>query len=213
MVIWYQGKGVVAALPYLEESLALYEESGRAAHIAIVLNSLGIVKCYQRDYVAARSYLEESLRLMRMSPFQLMVAYFLENLGVVALKQGQYQEAFRHLEESLKIELEKRDQTGIPSNLVGQAALLVELYSRGRLVCSRLLMRAAELCGVGSNLLKVTGARFDPLAQELYEEVVSIAQGELEEAAFKASFEEGQQRNWEEVAQELLKMSWSGLGE
>jgi tetratricopeptide (TPR) repeat protein len=92
-----------AAIPLLEEALALVRAHGEQAVIAMVRGELAHARLYASDYRQAVPLLEECLAWARGAGDAGFVAWFLEDLGRAALEQGDNERAKPLLEESLAL--------------------------------------------------------------------------------------------------------------
>jgi tetratricopeptide (TPR) repeat protein len=90
----------------LDESLALFRETGDQWGIAQPLHGLGDVAYQTGDYEAARQRLEEALHLRREVGDRWLTAQTLNILGEVARCQGDYRRAETYYQESRRLYME-----------------------------------------------------------------------------------------------------------
>lgn len=108
--LWY-GSGVLTrmhgdlpqASVYLNESLQLWKALNDRYHIALTLNSLGVVLFNQSEYDRAGELFAESLLLYQELGEPNRVAIALNNLGNVAFKQGDLERAATQYYQALQL--------------------------------------------------------------------------------------------------------------
>jgi len=91
------------ATAYLNQSLALFRQTGDHEGVARVLLNLGWVAFCQGDLALATPLLEETLNLTRQYDDKPCLAASLSYLGLVALVEGKYEQAEPLCRESVKI--------------------------------------------------------------------------------------------------------------
>lgn len=173
----------------LGESLRLFEELGDKRRIAITLDLLGCVYMRQGHYEQALQFSFKSLGLERELGDRWGIAASLHNLGEVKLRQGQYQAARNLYLESLGIlgELgEKYIGDGL-DNLAGLA------------IAQQDYARAAQLYAASDRLRQQTDSPRDNLEQTKYAQMLVQIRGDLDEAAFKLAWAQGQELELEQA--------------
>src|SRR5260370_30505462 len=109
----------------LEESLALFRESGEKVGLALSLSLAGQVALDQGDAVTARLRVEESLRLSREMGHKAGLVASLSLLARVAAAQGDEMEAYALFEECLMLARNVSHKGLLASCLEGVAILFV----------------------------------------------------------------------------------------
>jgi tetratricopeptide (TPR) repeat protein len=145
-VAFFQGEYSRAQLQ-LEESLALFKESGNKWGMAYALLRLANVISKQGDQNTAYALLEECLLLARELVYKWGLAYALLLLGQLDLSREDYTRTRSHLEESLAINRELGDQRHTVKSLLQLASVATlqgdtmtarALYEEGLTIASAL---------------------------------------------------------------------------
>src|SRR4051812_30718117 len=92
-----------AAEPFLDESLALWQQLGDMTGTAHVLNHLGTLAMARFEYDASRALLRDALEMRRAINDERGVAVSLRNLGLLAALQRDFQTARTLYEEALPL--------------------------------------------------------------------------------------------------------------
>jgi len=92
-----------AARARLEESVAIFQELGEEATIAMARNTLAEAAILQGDTGLAKSMLEENLALARKVEVVFTIGWSLNHLGHVAQLEGDFEKAIQLHEESLPL--------------------------------------------------------------------------------------------------------------
>ncbi|HEV3351848.1 MAG TPA: tetratricopeptide repeat protein [Acidimicrobiales bacterium] len=92
-----------AAQPFLDESLALWQQLGDMAGTAHALNHLGTLAMARFEYDASRALLRDALEMRRAINEERGVAVSLRNLGLLAALQRDFQTARTLYEEALPL--------------------------------------------------------------------------------------------------------------
>jgi tetratricopeptide (TPR) repeat protein len=118
---------------YLNESLQLWKGLNDRYHIALTLNSLGVVLFNQSEYARAEKLFAESLLLYRELNEANRVAIALNNLANVAFKQGDLERAAMQYYQALHLmegdQAHKRTVALLKLNL-GEIARLRKEYAQ-----------------------------------------------------------------------------------
>jgi tetratricopeptide (TPR) repeat protein len=179
-----------AARTLYAECLALRQALGDERGVALLLNNLGLVTEQQGDNAAARVLFEKSLTSFRKLGSKQSLLEPLNNLGRIVRKQGDYALAPPLFYESLTIGQEidaKPDMAEALKEVAGLAAAQGEFK------------RAARLWGVAEALREAIGAPLPPDERPDYEREVAHVRAQLDEAAFKAAWQEGRVMTLEEA--------------
>src|SRR5438874_2632734 len=92
-----------AAQPFLDESLALWQQLGDMAGTAHAINHLGTLAMARFEYDASRAFLRDALEMRRAINDERGVAVSLRNLGLLAALQRDFQTARTLYEEALPL--------------------------------------------------------------------------------------------------------------
>ncbi|MGI4790123.1 MAG: AfsR/SARP family transcriptional regulator [Janthinobacterium lividum] len=193
-IIAYDQGDSVAARRLWEEALALARQIGVSA--AAALANLGELTFEEGQADKALLLLEEALALHRVSGSQYNIAYVLKVLVTVQHQRGDLKAAGRFLAESLPIQHELGNRAGIAQTLEAAAALALT---------AKHPEAAARLAGAASALRATIAVPLPGNERVRHEETVSSARAALGTAAFQHAFVLGQERTWQQAAQELLR--------
>jgi tetratricopeptide (TPR) repeat protein len=174
----------------LEESLALRRSQGNGRGIAIALNNLGLVACYQGDYARARMLLEESLTLRRSLGDRRGIANSLGNLGRVAAGLGDHVTGRTLFQQSLALRRDQGDRRGIVECLEGlsMVALLKQEPTR-----------ATRLLGAAEALRVASGFPDPRLMGDMSDQMLADLCLKLGDAEFTATWAEGRAMDMEQA--------------
>jgi hypothetical protein len=119
-------------------------------------------------------------------------------LGYVALFQDNYGQAVSRFVESLELRRELGDKVRIAHCLAGLAGAAGVL---GRPV------QATRLFGAAAAQLSTTGASLNPAGQAAYDRNLVAVRASMDEAAFEATWAEGQAMNQKQAMAEALRVA------
>ncbi len=179
-----------------KESSALMREVGDIRFLETVTRNRGINAMCTGDYAEARVHLEESLTRSRESGSKQGVALSLVCLGTVALLQGEHERAAKHFTGSIKTLHELGD---LPSVAGCMDSLAATAGAQGE------TSRAARLFAAGAALREAIGAQWPPDERVLIEPYLKAVRSRLDEASWKAAWEEGRAMRLEEAISYALK--------
>lgn len=136
-----------AARTLLEESLAIFRETGNEEGIASKLYALGSIEFAQGNFNAARKFLDESIIFFRKLENLVMTASALHMLGHVESHKGNYAQARIFMEESVLISRHIGDRWNIPSRLcyLGLVALNEGKHAEARTLLEESLATARKI--------------------------------------------------------------------
>ncbi len=177
--IWQ--KGDLAAVSFLEESLAFSREFDDQVAIATTLHTLASVFDTVSEKQRARVFAEQSLVLSRQLAHPHRIASAFHRLGSIARSLGEYKEAVGHFQEALAAFRQVDDRYHIILVLaeLGKAMYIVGEFPRETImmVVSEAVTRAREL---GSNEALFVGVGIHAEIS-LWNEDYEVAEGELQE--------------------------------
>jgi predicted ATPase len=190
------------ALALLERSVSLFEEVGSLDVIGPGLESVATVTRWQGDFKRAAAVLDKALAWRRAHESggnKVIAANLLCERGMVAWAQGFYEEAQSSLRESLSLSYKYRCRYSMAYSLTALAGLAA---SEGSDV--EALPRAARLAGAATTLLRITGGRFPPHDQMLFDDALARAREWLGEAAWESAYREGNTLPLEQTVSPLI---------
>jgi non-specific serine/threonine protein kinase len=190
-----QGDSATAQARF-EEALIYYRQHNDRVAQALTLSNLGLIATIAGDYPRARPLLEESILLSRGLGNKRALCQTLTILGHVTSEQGNLTEARGLLTECLILCQELGAKGLLPNALEVLAGLLV---SEGNAV------HAAQLLGYAQQLREALSAPREPSLSSFYERQVARVRSVLDEAAYRAAFEEGRVMTWEQAIELALR--------
>lgn len=93
----------VQACTYMEDSLALYRDSGHIVGIIGRLGALGELALLNGNYIAAHERLQEALELQGKLRVSGVTSEVISKLGLLAMRKGDFDQAQAYFEESLSL--------------------------------------------------------------------------------------------------------------
>ncbi len=136
-----------AAVPLLEEALALYRAEGRGREVVFALSDLGFVSIMRDDLEQAAAYTEEALSVARELDDRRAIAAALINRGEVRSLEGDHERAVADYEEALALRRTLGDLFLVLDASYNLAAALFRAgdLERARSVCEESRERARAL--------------------------------------------------------------------
>jgi predicted ATPase len=180
-----------------EESIALFRKLGLQFHVALKLNNLGFWRWLLGDLQAAKAHLEEAVAIAQSLPDLPTVCLARSNLSGVMLDLGDLTSAGLLARQALEFRHKQNDRWGLAYSLENFACLAVV---QGE------VRRAAHLWGVTEILRREIDAPMPPLWRTRYERFVALAKRQLDEASFRAAWQEGQRLGLEEAVTYALNV-------
>jgi predicted ATPase/class 3 adenylate cyclase len=174
------------------EALILSRESGDPDQFATGLANLGYEHLLEGDHEQATALNEEAARLYRDRGSRGGLVYALDNLAWAALVRGDHKRARVLHKETLALCRELGDKLIGSESLEGLACAAA---ARGE------AERSARLFGTASTL----GYQQAPAERVLREPYLAAARSRLDEAVWKAAWEEGQAMTFEEAVSYALE--------
>jgi predicted ATPase/DNA-binding SARP family transcriptional activator len=185
------------------QARALYGESLQLARAirdtwmeATVLNNLGLVALYEHDYAAAQAVYEASLVLRRQGGDPWAIAESLTGLGRVLVQQDDARRATILLQESVALLRDVGDNRALADSLEALAAA-TGLQGQPE--------RAARLWAAAETLRGASGAPLDQFDRTRNERWLAAVRAGVDEAAWRAAWQEGRTMPLEEAIAEALR--------
>ena len=173
-----------------EESLALGRKVGDRQRVRAVLINMGHVTSARGDFERAGALLEEGLAMSRESKDLYTNTTALLGLGIVETRRGDHGRAKMLLEEGLVLSRKL-------GSMVNAAEILETLAEMaGALGYGT---RAARLWGAADTLREVTGSPWAPLERRLHEPYLAAVRSGVDEADWRAAWEEGRAMTLEDA--------------
>ncbi|MBX3038590.1 MAG: tetratricopeptide repeat protein [Anaerolineales bacterium] len=101
------------ALPFLEQSLNIFQQISDKDGEGTALNSISQVFKEQGDYTKALTYLEQALAICQQLGNKKDEGTTLSNIAAIYRRQGDYDTALTHIKKALAIQLQIGDKAGI----------------------------------------------------------------------------------------------------
>jgi len=194
MVLTGQGEPAPARAA-MEEALALFRQEGDRWGTSQALNAMGDIARVQGDYDRASILYTESLQLYRQLGVKRDIPASLHNLGHVALARGDTQKAEAFFKESLMLHQELGNKQGSTECLVGLAGVAAAVQQPAR---------AARLLGSAAAVREALGLSVWPAEHATYERNLSATRAQLDEAGWRAAWEEGRAMSLEQAIEYAL---------
>jgi predicted ATPase/DNA-binding SARP family transcriptional activator len=171
-----------AAVPFFEESLAIFQELADRWGAACALESLAKTSWHQGDYARARALYEEFLGLCREWGREQQIVHTLGSLGHMTRDQGDYGLAAVYYRQGLLLRRERGNAFEMTQSLEDCAGLA---GLQGKFA------RAARLLGAGDAACESLGMTPPVALPDWYRRTVQRARAALGEEAFAAAWAEG----------------------
>jgi non-specific serine/threonine protein kinase len=178
----YDQCNLARATALFKASLDLQRQLGDKLGIAHALNSLGCVLSNKGDYALAHELLNEALGLFRELQVDWGTVYALVNLGRAELYLGNHQLARPPLEEGIALCLRLGNHDVLAEYLDAFAAMIGSQGQPGL---------AAKLLGAAEALRETIGATIPPVERPIYERLIALACGTLDNATLKSAWTKG----------------------
>ncbi|HEY5730795.1 MAG TPA: tetratricopeptide repeat protein [Anaerolineales bacterium] len=184
---WLQGD-FVQAESYYEECLSLRRPSENQSKIALALISIGNAAVERGDFERAESVYVEGLTLSREAGDLRSIAMALYGLGMVAIGRNEGSIASRRFKEALALFDELRNDFDV--------ALCLECLAYMAVMQGR-AAQGVMLWGANETLRESLHVSLFGNYRMRRERGVTMAHSQLDEAAFQAAWEKGQEIGWE----------------
>jgi predicted ATPase/DNA-binding SARP family transcriptional activator len=183
----------------IHQSIALFREMKEPWGLACALCEAGFLAYLRSDYDAAQTLLEEGLAPARSLGDRWAVSIMLSYLGFVANALGDSAVAQAHFLESLEIGRQMKDKGRMMQNLEG---LAIVFLAQGE------PEQASRLWGVAEALAQRIGTIASIQNRKEYEAQVAKARAQLGDVAFVKAWSQGRALPWDQVAADLLQISF-----
>lgn len=184
-----------AALPLVEESLALFHELHHPPGIAQALTVIGEIARYYGDDERAKHAYEECLTILKQTGETRRIGFLYQNLAFIALHEGDAERARDLALQALQI-------ARAMNNRLGQAKSLPILA--GTLGAVGQAQRAARLLGASESALERLGAFYEPNDQPEIDGIIAAVRVQLDETTFQMAWEEGRKLLLEQAVAQAI---------
>lgn len=183
-----------------EESLRLFRDLGTKQGIAHALNTMANIMRQQSDYTRATALIEESIAILDELRDTGFLAIALTTLGAIARDQRDYAEAAERYKESLVLFRTAGGKRGMAACLEGLAAVASGLDDA---------LSATRLCAAADALRNTLGVPLAQADRASYAAMLATIHETLDDASFKAVWEDGAAMPLEEIVAVALEMAVS----
>jgi ATP/maltotriose-dependent transcriptional regulator MalT len=178
----------------LEEGLAMASELGDRWNLSVARSYLGEVARLRGQYDEAESWFNQVIAERREWGEPKITAWSLMLLARIEIVRGNYAQAARHLSESFSLDREAGNRVTLPSLLESWAFLFA---------ASKNPRRAARLLGTAQALREKLGTSQRPIWRTECEHYLAGARSQLDEASFRAAWDEGHATPLEQAMAEV----------
>ncbi len=179
-----------AAMPIVEESLALFRALHHQPGIARALSILGEIARFSGDDDRARQAYEECLAVFQQAGERRRL-FFLANLAFIALHKGEAERADDLARQCLRLAREINNRLLVATTLAILAGALGALGQPEQ---------AVHLLGASESALERLGAFLQPNDQREIDGIIAAVRAQLDEATFQAAWAEGRALTLEQAA-------------
>ncbi len=169
-------------LPYLKESLALFQKAEDTRATSLCHYSFGAIARDQGHLAAALDSFGESLRLIRQVGDPVVTARTSFAIGDVLQRMGDFQQAKPYLLDSLRVYRQKGELWGVAFCLIDLARNAVREHDA---------TEAASMLGAASVLLEGEPDYFQSSGRGFYAPAKADVRARLEEPAFSQAWQAG----------------------
>jgi predicted ATPase/DNA-binding CsgD family transcriptional regulator len=184
-----------AAIPIVEQSLALFRELNYQPGIAQALNIIGEIARYSGDDDRARTAYEECLSVSKQTGETRRIIYMCQNLTFIALHEGNAERARDvgrqglHLTLTMNNKLEQAKTLAILAGAIGQLGQA---------------QRATRLLGASESALERFGAFHQLNDKPEIDHIIAAVRAQLNQATFQDAWAEGRALSLEQVVAQAL---------
>jgi tetratricopeptide (TPR) repeat protein len=179
-----------AAMPLVEESLALFHELSHQPGIAQALNLAGEIARYSGDDDYARHAYEECLAVCQQTGETRRIFMMYNNLAFIALHEGEAGHARDWGQEGLRLACSMNIKLDIANAL---AVLAGALGALGQPEV------AARLLGASERALERLGAFHVPNDKREIDDIIAAVRAQLDDATFQATWAKGRELTLEQA--------------
>lgn len=184
-----------AAMPLVEESLALFRELNYQPGIAQALNIMGEIARFSGDDDHARHAYEECLAVCQQTGETRRIGFMYSNLTFIALHEGEAERARDLGRQGLQLARTTNRRLDLAKDLSILAGAL------GALGQPEL---AARLLGASERAMERLGAVDVPSDKREIDDIITAVRAQLDEATFQAAWAQGHELTLEQAVAQAL---------
>ena len=196
------------AIPLAEEGLALFRELNYLPGVAQNLNIIGEIARNSGDDERAKRAYEECLVVCRQTGEVRRIGFMYWNLSYIAQHEGNHERALELGRQALQLACDRQNRTDMVFGLVGIAISFPARRPSGAATNSDYPWRTARLLGAAEAARERLGALVQPSDKVEYDRLVANVREQLDEATFRAAWDEGRQMTLEEGVADALDERW-----
>lgn len=194
-----------AAMPLVEESLALFRDLGHPPGTAQALNILGEIARFNGDDDRARRAYEECLTVARETGERRRIVFLYNNLAFIAMHEGDGEHAESLARQGLLLARDMENRLEMAKTLAILAGALGMLGQP---------WQAIRWLGASDSALERMGAFQQLNDQQEVDVMIAAVRAQLDEATFQAALAEGRALTLEQaVAQALVEPDAAASGD
>ncbi|HEX7737221.1 MAG TPA: LuxR C-terminal-related transcriptional regulator [Ktedonobacteraceae bacterium] len=184
-----------AAMPLVEESLALFRELSHQPGIAQALNIMGEIARYSGDDDYARHTYEECLGVCQQTGETRRINFMYNNLAFIALHGGEAERARNLGRQGLQLARTMNNRLDMAKDLALLAGALGALGQPEP---------AARLLGTSERVMEGLGAFHQPSDKREIDDIIAAVRAQLDDATFQATWTQGRELTLEQAVAQAL---------
>jgi non-specific serine/threonine protein kinase len=184
-----------AALPLVEESLALFRELNHQPGMAQALNIMGEIARFSGDDERAKRLYEECLVIAKQTGESRRILFICQNLAFIALHEGDAERARDLGRQCIQLARSLNNKLELAKALATLAGAIGEPGQA---------QRAARLLGASESALERCGAFHQLNDKPEIDAIITTVDAHLDDAAFRVAWAEGRELTLEQAVAQAL---------